>query len=376
MGQPSYIPRRPSPLHISCSPPSISSPPSTVSPSDIPPPNPVTLSLVSPLPQLSWPPPPLPPVWTWSCHHCSEHYPLGATRRCLQDGHYFCSGSTIDRRGYVRKHKACGSVFDYIGWKTWGDWRRDIASRKRRRGPRILRKEGCGCGTECDFPSQCRWKPRLSTARLAAVTSIAEEDLSPTSPASPTWPDDPDSPKSPTSPASPPLSPRENLERVLQSVQRRKSASHSPIKHDGSSVSSAYDLPVLSFSDFKAQMDYAHSAFAENSASSPDIEDGDGDTEMVDAEQERPRGGSSNEPVILDDNFDDMADSIEQLDTVDGLKPFRDLGTVDGREIVMEVLHDAPVSPRRNAWDWSVGGLGPHMGSMDGFMDFDACEDD
>ena len=208
------------------------------------------------------------------------------------------------------------------------------------------------------------------------MTSIAEEDLSPTSPASPTWPDDPDSPKSPTSPASPPLSPRENLERVLQSVQRRKSASHSPIKHDGSSVSSAYDLPVLSFSDFKAQMDYAHSAFAENSASSPDIEDGDGDTEMVDAEQERPRGGSSNEPVILNDNFDDMADSIEQLDTVDGLKPFRDLGTVDGREIVMEVLHDAPVSPRRNAWDWSVGGLGPHMGSMDGFMDFDACEDD
>ncbi|MCJ1430829.1 hypothetical protein MMC27_000179 [Xylographa pallens] len=214
----------------------------------------------------------------------------------------------------------------------------------------------------------------VGRTRLAAVTSIAEEDLSPTSPASPTWPEDPDSSTSPTSPTSPPLSPRENLERVLQSVQRRKSASHSPIKHDGSSVSSTYDLPVLSFSDFKAQMDNAHSASTENSASS-NIEDDDGDTEMVDVEQEIASGGSINEPVILDDNFDDIADSIEELDAIDGLKPFRDLGTIDGREILVEVMHDAPISPRRNAWDWSVGGLGPHMGSMDGFMDIDACVD-
>ncbi|MCJ1282491.1 hypothetical protein MMC26_001814 [Xylographa opegraphella] len=377
MGQPSYIPRHPSPLHISCSPSSPLSPLSPLSPFVLPAPRPVTLPLVSPLPQLSRPPPPPPPAWTWTCHHCSENYPLGATRRCLQDGHYFCSGSTIDQRGNVRKHKACGSVFDYIGWKAWGDWRRETATRKRRRGPKILREHRCGCGTECDFPSQCRWKPRLSTARLAAVTCIAEEDLSPTSPASLSFAEEADSPKSPTSPTSPPLSPRENLLRVLHSVQRRKSASHSPIKHDGSSLSPAFDMPVLSFADFKAQMDNSRSAFAGPSPSSWDTEHDD-DRDMETAQPEKARGGpaSSGGAVIRHDDFDDVADSIEELDAIDGLKPFRDLSTLEGHdEIVVDVLPDAPGSPRRNAWDWSVGGLGPNMGSMDGFMDIDTCVD-
>ncbi|MCJ1393660.1 hypothetical protein MMC18_006536 [Xylographa bjoerkii] len=383
MGQPSYIPRRPSPLQISCSPPSPLSPLSPTSPFGVPPPQSFMLSLISPLPQLSQPPPPPPPAWTWTCHRCSEHYPLGATRRCLQDGHYFCSGNTVDKKGHVKKHKACGSMFDYVGWKAWGEWRRDLSSRKRRRGPKMLREESCGCGTECDFPSQCRWKPRLSTARLAVITAIAEEDLSPTSPTSPTLSEEPGSRESPTSPASPPLSPRENLDRVLQAAQRRKSASHSPIKHDGSSVSSAYDLPVLSFSDFKAQMDQARSTLTGDPVSFLDIEDDDGDIEMADTDindmgllgHEIVRRGPTSDPVILDYDFYDLADSVEDLNAIDDLKPFRDIGTIEGREIVVEVLPDQPVSPRRNAWDWSVGGFGSHVGSMDGFMDIDTYID-
>ena len=121
-------------------------------------------------------------------------------------------------------------------------------------------------------------------------------------------------------------------------------------------------------------MDNTHSAFTGNSASSLDIND-DGDTETMDMEHEKPRSGPASNPVVLDYDFDDIADSIEELDAIDGLKPFRDLGTIEGREIVVEVLPGTPVSPRRNAWDWSVGGLGSNLGSMDGFMDIDTCID-
>ncbi|MCJ1294576.1 hypothetical protein MMC34_006134 [Xylographa carneopallida] len=122
-------------------------------------------------------------------------------------------------------------------------------------------------------------------------------------------------------------------------------------------------------------MDSTHSAVSRNPASSLENEDDGGDTRMVDIEHEIARGEHASDRVILDNNFDDIADSIEELDAIDGLKPFRDLGTSEGREIVVEVLHDTPVSPRRNAWDWSVGGLGPNMRSMDGFMDIDTYGD-
>lgn len=35
--------------------------------------------------------PPSPLTWTWRCHLCYTTYRLGTTRRCLLDGHYFCS---------------------------------------------------------------------------------------------------------------------------------------------------------------------------------------------------------------------------------------------------------------------------------------------
>ncbi|KAF1809009.1 hypothetical protein P152DRAFT_379577, partial [Eremomyces bilateralis CBS 781.70] len=36
------------------------------------------------------PPPQSPLQWLWQCHICKASYPLGVTRRCLVDGHYFC----------------------------------------------------------------------------------------------------------------------------------------------------------------------------------------------------------------------------------------------------------------------------------------------
>ncbi|KAF2213733.1 hypothetical protein CERZMDRAFT_83841 [Cercospora zeae-maydis SCOH1-5] len=78
------------------------------------------------------PPPANPLHWLWQCHKCSRVYQLGVTRRCLDDGHFFCAGTTVVKKGrgkngrVFRRHAACASEFDYQGWKQWGVWRRSI----------------------------------------------------------------------------------------------------------------------------------------------------------------------------------------------------------------------------------------------------------
>ncbi|KAL9625064.1 MAG: hypothetical protein Q9160_000793 [Pyrenula sp. 1 TL-2023] len=97
------------------------------------------------------PPPPSPLPWIWQCHVCRARWPLGATRRCLIDGHYYCSGQPQTRRGKAKakgkKGRSCSSEFDYIGWKDCGRWRGLV------KGP--VRE---GCETECEFPSHCRYR--------------------------------------------------------------------------------------------------------------------------------------------------------------------------------------------------------------------------
>ena len=161
----------------------------------------------------SLPPPPSEPLnWLWQCHLCNRVYKLGTTRRCLEDGHYFCSGTTTvkrSRRGKnagkkVLRHKACASEFDYAGWKAWGVWRRDVRGRmvvvdEEGEGssgeedvPRPLfsavggidegswlsglwgkkgkgKKDGDGSGAKdcwgtCDYPSECRWGKQYGVA--------------------------------------------------------------------------------------------------------------------------------------------------------------------------------------------------------------------
>lgn len=90
--------------------------------------------------------------WIWSCHKCHTRYLLGATRRCLQDGHYFCGGSTVNKiSGKVKKHRACVSEFDYSGWEDFSAWKRATTGQITRRGSKH-------CEDECNFPSSCHWK--------------------------------------------------------------------------------------------------------------------------------------------------------------------------------------------------------------------------
>ena len=94
--------------------------------------------------------------WIWSCHKCHTRYLLGATRRCLQDGHYFCGGTTVDNfSGKVRKHRACISEFDYSGWEDFSRWKRATT------GP-VVRLGRKHCEDECDFPSSCHWKEQYA----------------------------------------------------------------------------------------------------------------------------------------------------------------------------------------------------------------------
>ena len=100
--------------------------------------------------------------WIWSCHKCHTRYPLGATRRCLLDGHYFCGGTTVDPiSGKVKKHRACVSEFDYTGWEDFGKWK----GATNRRSVRHIAKH---CQDECDFPSCCHWKEQdaIQNAKL------------------------------------------------------------------------------------------------------------------------------------------------------------------------------------------------------------------
>ena len=96
------------------------------------------------------PPPEKPQAWIWQCHLCRHRYQLGVTRRCLYDGHYYCSGET-DRPNLKKKRKgqACSSEFHYEGWGDYGDWKRSVLSVMK--NPRILK----AC-EQCDFPSECR----------------------------------------------------------------------------------------------------------------------------------------------------------------------------------------------------------------------------
>jgi hypothetical protein len=99
------------------------------------------------------PPPPKPLVWVWQCHLCRSRYPLGATRRCLLDGHFYCSGET-DRLNLKKKKKgqSCSSEFDYTGWKSMEQWKRKL----RKSGGFVIARQPEGC-ENCEFPSQCRY---------------------------------------------------------------------------------------------------------------------------------------------------------------------------------------------------------------------------
>ncbi|KAI9892077.1 MAG: hypothetical protein M1814_001783 [Vezdaea aestivalis] len=128
------------------------------------------------------PQPQRPLPWLWTCHQCGTTYPLAATRRCLSDGHYFCSGTTYNpRTGRTKRHRSCSSEFDYVGWQSWAEWKKDChktgVSRPRSRSAPVEHSDG-GCWDHCNYPSECRWGARayspISPAEEPAVVAAVE----------------------------------------------------------------------------------------------------------------------------------------------------------------------------------------------------------
>lgn len=130
------------------------------------------------LSKLVLPPQPISPLtWVWQCHVCRSRYPLAVTRRCLIDGHYYCSGNSAQRNGKRHKsHKSCTSEFDYVNWQNLGQWRRKCMALKtyvagEKDGPTLVGCEGC------NFPSQCRYESRPSEEKLSFEKYISQKDL-------------------------------------------------------------------------------------------------------------------------------------------------------------------------------------------------------
>ncbi|EEY19579.1 predicted protein [Verticillium alfalfae VaMs.102] len=119
-------------------------------------------------------PPRTPMPWRWRCHACGATFRLACTRRCLCCSHVLCTER--DGRG-----RMCRAEFDYDGWAAYGAWRRgrrgggrsgkrvtegmrhEVASSSSAAaddGDGNIAVEGQGCFSECDWPSQCRYRAR------------------------------------------------------------------------------------------------------------------------------------------------------------------------------------------------------------------------
>jgi hypothetical protein len=113
------------------------------------------------------PEPAKPLAWIWQCHLCKSRYPLSVTRRCLQDGHFYCSGE-MDRPNLKRRKRgqSCSSEFDYIGWKEWSEWKRKVLSTLENGIDIHGTRKGC---QRCEYPSQCRHNSGHASAQNTAV---------------------------------------------------------------------------------------------------------------------------------------------------------------------------------------------------------------
>jgi len=270
------------------------------------------------------------------------------------------------------------------------------------------------CAENCDFPSECRWAARLSPGTKASKTGIvspvveeSEEgvleamDVEMDEAGGQEGEKEPPSPKEPVSPPTPgfpqgdrfltsPTSPREGgslPEKLIQSTEMRKSRdlALANLGAEGKGevggkqtqqqrgLAMAMAFPVLDFKSFKAGMDIAHGVFARGMG-------------REDKEAEGERG--MERPLFEEDAEMMDIDSLVPPSTI-GMGAGRGftsaplpgaggwvgvhgvVGEGDKKADVMQVDTSPPLSPRRNAWDWSIGGLGTAMAFADVGLDFD-----
>ena len=274
---------------------------------------------------------------------------------------------------------------------------------------KFLEKDCESCEEGCDFPSECRWAARLSPGTRAERTGIVSPVLEESEEgvedaemvdemdveekhAEMEMETDPPSPKSPLSPShfplgkkSPPTSPtspRESgflLDKLIQSTEKRKSRElnlASEAEKNGKAEAAkgkagqlmGFPYPVLDFQTFKKGMDRAHGVFdrATKERTVGEVDTGGReDAPLFEAEElmdidslVMPGGIGMTSARVLMDNAADTAmgkTTVKMVGRGGGIKE-GDVMQIDTANKV-----SPPLSPRRNAWDWSIGGLGSGM---------------
>ena len=288
-------------------------------------------------------PPKTPMPWVWTCHLCRAHYPLGATRRCLEDGHYFCAGTSTDRQtGKIKKHNACKSEFDYTGWTAYGDWRRRHHGEDK---PDFVHGSK-DCSKHCDHPSECRWTAKRAAKSSRFGDSVSDEDK-----------------RSKT-----------RLARPVKSAERRTAQLTdrlSPVEEEGNQSSSTAPkglgliVPALDFTGLQSRFTIFNSSSGNNERISETVErvmDNDSDAMELD------HPGPPEPPVTVREFEVYPDDDTKDLDAA--YRPSEPKITMKEFEFAFEDESQAygqtsPTSPRRNAWDWSIGGIGAALTSAD-----------
>ncbi|KAG9614859.1 hypothetical protein KCU77_g653, partial [Aureobasidium melanogenum] len=155
-------------------------PPSPFSPAEPITPAPLkrTYSATADIDLIQYLPPPTrqPMKWLWACHICHRQYNLSVTRRCLDDGHYFCAGTSVvrsrkDGTKKLRRHKACASEFDYAGWKDWGVWKRNLLTLTEQQ-----RERNSPCDSVFDNDSEDELEEITTTASVVSPITAGISD--------------------------------------------------------------------------------------------------------------------------------------------------------------------------------------------------------
>ena len=147
------------------------------------------------------PPMTQPVAWLWYCHLCKTQYRLGTTRRCLNDGHYFCAGKVVHTDSGRKRTRNCSSVFDYLWWKVYFDWRKNEEHARRTLGqktqsrhgrlprpggrdlqPRAEPRRRHSCLLDCSYPSECRWRAVEEGQQCAQRTVLSQRGVEAQSP--------------------------------------------------------------------------------------------------------------------------------------------------------------------------------------------------
>ncbi len=312
--------------------------------------------------------PPKAMPWIWSCHKCHTRYPLGAIRRCLNDGHLFCGGTTVDKvTGKVKRHRACASEFDYIGWEDFGSWKRRVAQ------PKPANRSHKNCEHQCDFPSACHWNARHAPKESANFGFLDPKCLGTESNASPT-------PEKSTLKKTSSVF----IDRLVKAAEKRttqlttllsiseeeKNFASMPEYIEASPklpdlpLANGLELsfPVMDFSSFKEHKEHLD----DHHLSPRDVESDPTPSENLPPDLSSSVSSSDDEDVDMTDWLSEDSPS----------SPLRSPTSAPHSEFIsfnfnIDTSHSpqasaeatSPVSPRRNAWDFTAGDIGIALGS-------------